>query len=928
MAGTSRARGVFIRRRRWWPVVLVAVCWLSLAGAAQAATIDVTRLDDPLGPGTCPSDCSLRQAIAFSASGDTIQLSATPGSPYALSQGNALLVTHSLTIDGAGRAATRIDGSLNRDIQGRPDRILKATGGTLEITDMTFTGGTDGRDENFTSCSPCQTITANGGGALFNAGATVTLEAVGFDSNSGSPVGGAIGNAGTLNLTDVDFRANGAAFGSGLFSRSGLVTANRVTFRDAIGGSSGGAAYLRGGTMTLTNSTAVGNGWAASIGGGIVNQAGNLTLLNVTLAGNIRGGLQTDQAGTTTVRNTILGTGYFDGEHGSCVAAGKSTAAGSTTARAVTTDLGNNIDQDGTCALTGPNDQSLVDPRLAPATDNGGSTPTAALLHGSPAIDAGNDAACPLIDQRGVTRSPQGAHCDIGAFEAVTLGPPSVTVTSAREIGSTDVTLAATINLAGEAGALHFRWGTSPASLTDTTLVVAAGVLSSPTERTVALQGLSPGRTYYFQAVAENASGSVPGGVQQFTTQTAPPMVTEVSVTSVTDTTATIAFSIDPAGADTHYVIEYENDAGHGETASVGIGSAAGRQQLSRTLTGLQPGSEYSIDVVATNDLGTVGADAGPQGFTTAPQLTEDAGSPVTLSDIGNASDCPTASIDWGDGTPADRSGTVTCTDDNHDGYDYELTATHTYATAGHFHIRIAYSTDDRSDQWALISPAPEQEQPTPDPDPDPDPIVTPPLDAVSVQPEPTATPAPAPTPTATPTPTFNETVVVPAVSGTVLVKLKGSKTFVVLSAGQSVPFGSQIDATKGRITLTSVSERGGPPQTATFYDGIFTITQRGAITELTLSGPAPTCGSKGKANAAAGKVKSRRLWGDGKGKFRTRGQYSAATVRGTKWLVEDSCAGTLTRVVTGVVSVNDLVLRRTIIVRAGKRYLARPRRR
>jgi hypothetical protein len=49
--------------------------------------------------------------------------------------------------------------------------------------------------------------------------------------------------------------------------------------------------------------------------------------------------------------------------------------------------------------------------------------------------------------------------------------------------------------------------------------------------------------------------------------------------------------------------------------------------------------------------------------------------------------------------------------------------------------------------------------------------------------------------------------------------------------------------------------------------------------------------------------------------------------VRGTKWLVQDSCAGTLTRVAKGVVAVRDNVRRKTIILRAGKKYLARPRR-
>jgi hypothetical protein len=67
---------------------------------------------------------------------------------------------------------------------------------------------------------------------------------------------------------------------------------------------------------------------------------------------------------------------------------------------------------------------------------------------------------------------------------------------------------------------------------------------------------------------------------------------------------------------------------------------------------------------------------------------------------------------------------------------------------------------------------------------------------------------------------------------------------------------------------------------------------------------------------------------GDGSGSFRTSGRYSSATVRGTKWLVQDSCAGTLTRVVRGVVAVRDDVRRRTVVLRAGKKYLARPRRR
>ena len=67
-----------------------------------------------------------------------------------------------------------------------------------------------------------------------------------------------------------------------------------------------------------------------------------------------------------------------------------------------------------------------------------------------------------------------------------------------------------------------------------------------------------------------------------------------------------------------------------------------------------------------------------------------------------------------------------------------------------------------------------------------------------------------------------------------------------------------------------------------------------------------------------------RRLRGNARGRFRTRGRYSAATVRGTKWTVTDRCDNTLTKVTRGRVAVRDFRRKKTVIVRAGKSYLAR----
>ena len=80
------------------------------------------------------------------------------------------------------------------------------------------------------------------------------------------------------------------------------------------------------------------------------------------------------------------------------------------------TSGGGNIDNDGSCNLTGAGDQSNTDALLGPLADNGGPTLTHALGAGSPAIDAAVGSACPAVDQRGVAR-PQGAGCDVGAYE-------------------------------------------------------------------------------------------------------------------------------------------------------------------------------------------------------------------------------------------------------------------------------------------------------------------------------------------------------------------------------------------------------------------------------------------------------------------------------------------------------------------------------
>ena len=206
---------------------------------------------------------------------------------------------------------------------------------------------------------------------------------------------------------------------------------------------------------------------------------------------------------------------------------------------------------------------------------------------------------------------------------------------------------------------------------------------------------------------------------------------------------------------------------------------------------------------------------------------------------------------------------------------------------------------------------------PPPGGDPTPAPTPTPTAVPAAQTPTPTAPP----TPVATPEP--NRSVGAAPVSGKVLVRLPGTSTFVALDKAAVLKVGAEYDTRKGEVEISAVTKPGAPPEVAKFRDGIFKLTQAGGITTLTLTEKLAPCK---KARASAAKPKTRKLWGDGKGKFRTKGAYAAATVRGTRWLTQDSCKGTLIDVRVGSVSVRDIPQSKTILLRAGKKYLAKPR--
>ena len=167
---------------------------------------------------------------------------------------------------------------------------------------------------------------------------------------------------------------------------------------------------------------------------------------------------------------------------------------------------------------------------------------------------------------------------------------------------------------------------------------------------------------------------------------------------------------------------------------------------------------------------------------------------------------------------------------------------------------------------------------------------------------------------------------------GRVRFKRPGGRWRPLPDWGAELPVGVAFDTRRGSIKLTSVGRRRARTQTGTFGGGVVKVRQprtgRGRVDLYLRGGNFGRCARAtraGSRTASASRVRRvRRLWGrDSGGNFRTHGRHSHATVRGTRWLTEDRCSGTFTRVTNGAVVVRDLTRRRSVVVRAGHSYLA-----
>jgi predicted outer membrane repeat protein len=244
--------------------------------------------------------------------------------------------------------------------------------------------------------------TASRGGALsVMPGATITVANSLLENNNATQNGGALANQGTLLIRESAVVSNTAhGNGGGLFIDSNATaTVNESSIRQNMAVHDGGGIFTdMTSTLTIANTTFYTN---TGVTGGGLSNFGSVTVTNSTISGNAAslgsgdGGDGIYNDATLNLVNSIV---TQSSNHVACNDSGHLGISS------------NNLSDDscpGT-AVTG-------DPLFGPLGQYGGATSSLPLLPGSPAINAGNN--CTVIDQRGIAR-PQGAACDIGAFES------------------------------------------------------------------------------------------------------------------------------------------------------------------------------------------------------------------------------------------------------------------------------------------------------------------------------------------------------------------------------------------------------------------------------------------------------------------------------------------------------------------------------
>ena len=899
-------------------ILLALVTQAGLAASADAATYTVGTTADA-AEGACPNPaagtCSLRQLIKFEdelgATPNPFDLIVVPAGSYSLTKGE-LLITQSLAIIGAGARSTSVN---QQTPEQRVFKIETPNGGSTPsvfISGLKIAGGTAFENNGAFGgdvYSSAQTILqedwiteghAESGGGITNNGGTLAVDRSLVSNNHASQGGGDSGgiqNHGTagspgkradLVVEDSTIAENDARLGAGVFSWSDEVDGNQVVIvRSTIADNT---------TEEEASGPARGPGAGLLVTDGTAEVVGSLFAFNGEIVGNF-----------TTSNCSVSSPGSI-------------------------TSLGYNLETGTECGFSATGDLEETSPELTALQNNGGNTDTIAPAPTSPGVDSSPTSFpfCGGTDQRGVTR-PQGSGCDIGAVE---LTPLTVEATEGSQF-TAQVAIRPTCGIE-KSLTPRIEWGDGLKSvgtfeengeqevtgIRGTHEYVQAGTYNG----TVTYQNDCGEHTVAFQARVADAPLSATG--------------VAVSGTALTSLTATVATFTD---ADPHGVLPYYTASiawGDGAVSAGTITPAPGGGFLVTGTHSYGAGGVYPTAVVI-NDVGGASATTtssatianpppGPPILTpSSPTVTASTSAAFTTTvnphglatsvhfEYGPVLGAAAAAVTYGSSTPAQAVGS--------DFTNHTVTATVTGLLPNvTYHWRAVATNSAGTVQGAdqtLLTPA--------DPPPPPPVLgksvnVSPVSGIVYVKPPPGAklsslAPRLSLTSLASPTQAF--------------VALSKGQGFIPLTEARQIPVGSILEATAGVARITTATATKGKLQNGDFGAGIFKLLQQRkqrGLTELNIinnRSPKKICTTLGKRAAVAARLSSKvlgRIHGSAHGRFVTRGQYSAATVRGTIWSVSNQCNGTLTKVTRDVVTVRDFRRRKTITLLSGQSYLAR----
>jgi predicted outer membrane repeat protein len=249
-------------------LILVIGAFLLLALPAHAATITVTNsLDSGSG--------SLRQAVFNASPGDRIVFNpATFNHALTITLSSQIEISKSLTIDGAAGSVVTptLDGN------NAYHRIFLVRSGTVvTLTRLRLINGYD------STCDLC------GGGAIYNAGVLNITGGVFISNTSAFHMGGAIYNSGTLTVTGssfIDNRAAGSSSVGGAIANVGLAYVLSSTFQgNTTANRDGGALHNDYGGVLIVAGSVFTSNTTVDRGAGIFND-GSLDVMNSIFAHN------------------------------------------------------------------------------------------------------------------------------------------------------------------------------------------------------------------------------------------------------------------------------------------------------------------------------------------------------------------------------------------------------------------------------------------------------------------------------------------------------------------------------------------------------------------------------------------------------------------------------------------------------------------